>query len=81
VFEHTVDGVQEFTFDRDQGLHFQFAVGQQVLVESPQVGIMADGDEGRHVEAAAQVAVAGLADANFFVHRGAGGTSISKFQP
>jgi len=52
-----------------------------VLVESPQVGIMADGDEGRHVEAAAQVAVAGLADANFFVHRGAGGTSISKFQP
>ena len=32
VFEHTVDGVQEFTFDGDQGLHFQCAVGQQVLV-------------------------------------------------
>ena len=70
IFEHGMEGVQEFAHDGDQGLHFEFAFGEQVLIEGSQVGIKLHGDQGGHVEAVAQVLIAGLADARLLVHRG-----------
>jgi hypothetical protein len=64
-FEHGVEGVQEFAHDGDEGLHFDFALGEQMLIEGAQVGVVAHGDEGGHVEGVAQVFIAGLADAGF----------------
>jgi hypothetical protein len=32
-FEHGVESVQEFAHDGDQGLHFEFAFGEQVLIQ------------------------------------------------
>ena len=69
VFEHGVNGVQEFAHDGDEGLHFEFAFGQQVLIESAQVGVVLDGDESGHKQGVAQVFISGLGDARFFVHR------------
>jgi hypothetical protein len=34
VFEHGVDGVQEFAHHGDQSLLFAFSLGQQVLIEA-----------------------------------------------
>lgn len=73
VFEHAVESVKEFAHDGDEGLHFSFAALDEVEVESAQVGLMADGDQGGHVEGATQVAVTGFADAGFLVHGAAGG--------
>jgi hypothetical protein len=44
MFEHAEEGVQEFAHDGDEGLHFGFAAGDKVKVESAQVGLMTDGD-------------------------------------
>ena len=69
VFEHTEDGVQEFTHNGDQGDHFEFSFGSQVLIESAQLGLAANGHQGGHIEGAAQMSVAGLADAALLVDR------------
>lgn len=65
--------MEEFSHDGCEGLHFGLAAGQQAEVESSQMRLMANGDEGGHVESAAQVPIAGLADARFLMHGGAGG--------
>ena len=44
-----------------------------MVIESAQMGIVAHGHEGGHIEGAAPVAIAGLADGRFFVHRAARG--------
>jgi hypothetical protein len=44
VFEHAEDGVQELTHGGDEGLELGFAALDEVLIEGPQVGNMADGD-------------------------------------
>jgi len=44
MFEHAEDGVQKFTHDGDQGLHFGFAALDEVQVESAQMRFMAEGD-------------------------------------
>jgi hypothetical protein len=72
MFEHTKHGVQEFALDGDEGLHFLFPSSQKVFIKTPQVRIVPDGDEGRHVKISAQVAIAGLRDADFFMHGSAG---------
>ena len=73
MFEDAEDGVQELAHDRDQGLQFCFAASEQTVIESAQVGIMPDRDQGGHIEGATQVAVSGLADAGLSAHGGAGG--------
>jgi hypothetical protein len=37
---------------RPEGGHFRFAVGQPAFIERADIGVMADGDEGRHRELA-----------------------------
>ena len=69
-FEHGVKGMQEFAHDSDQGLHFMFALGEQVMIEGAQVGLVLDGDQRGHEQGVAQVGIAGLADARPFVHGG-----------
>jgi hypothetical protein len=49
-FEHGVESVQEFAHNGDQGLHFEFTLGEQMLIEGAQVRIVLDGDQGRHEE-------------------------------
>ena len=41
VPEHPVDGVEQLAHDGHQGLHFEFASRQQVLIESLEMGIVA----------------------------------------
>ncbi len=55
------------------GLHLEFAFGQQVLVERAQMRVEADRHQGGHIERAAEMAIAGFADARFFVDRAARG--------
>ena len=73
VFPHAEDGVQELAHDGDQGLEFFFAPVEQMVIEGAQMRIVLHGDQGGHIESAAQVAVAGLADARLFVDRAARG--------
>ena len=56
MFEHAEDSVKQFAHDGDQGDPFGFAAGAQMFVEGMQVGLPANGDQGGHVEGAAQVA-------------------------
>ena len=71
MFEHAEDGVKQFPHDSDQGDHLGFAASAQMLIEGVQVGLTAKGDQGRHVEGAAQVEVAVFADARLLMHGGA----------
>lgn len=71
--EHAVDGMQQFAHHRDEGDHLGFALGAEVLIESPQVRLMPNGHQGGHVESAPQVGVAGFADAGLLAQRGARG--------
>jgi len=43
-FEDSVDGVEQFACDGDEGLHLGFVARHQVLVEGLDVWIMLDGD-------------------------------------
>jgi adenylosuccinate synthase len=47
-FEHGMESMQEFAHDDDQRLHFEFATGQQMLIEGAQVRVVLDGDQGGH---------------------------------
>jgi hypothetical protein len=47
-FEHGMESVQEFAHDGDQGLHFEFALREQMLIEGAQVRVVLDGDQGGH---------------------------------
>ena len=67
-FEHGVESVHEFAHDGDQGLHFEFALGEQMLIEGAQVRVVLDGDQGGHEQSVAQVFIAGLADARLPMH-------------
>lgn len=71
MLEHAEDGVEEFTHGGDQGLHLGFAARLNVCVVGANLVLVLDGDQGGHVERPPQVFVAGLGDANFFVHRSA----------
>ena len=73
MFVESVDGVEEFAHDGGEGLSFSFAAGEEALVEGVEVGIAVGGDEGGHVEGAADMSVADLTDARAFVDRGARG--------
>ena len=71
-FEDAVDGVEQFAGDGDEGLHFGFVAGDQVLIEGFDVGVLLGRDQCGHVEDAAQVSVSGAADAGRLVDGGAG---------
>jgi len=60
MLEHAVDRVQQFAHRRNQGLHFAFSLGQQMLIESAQVRLMTHGDQSGHVQGPAQVSIARL---------------------
>jgi hypothetical protein len=45
MFEHAVDGVQQFAHDGGQGDHLRFALGAQMLIERAQVRLMANGHQ------------------------------------
>ena len=77
--EHAEDGVQDLTGDGHQGLQFGFAACQQSLIKSAQMGIVAHRDESGHVQGAAQVAVAGSADARRFMD-GTAGVAMSRIE-
>jgi hypothetical protein len=36
-FEHGMESMQEFAHDGDQGLHFEFALSEQMLIEGARV--------------------------------------------
>ena len=61
MFEHAIDGVQQFAHHGDEGDHLGFALGAEVLIESPQVRLVPNGHQGGHVESAAQVNLPGSA--------------------
>ena len=48
--EHGVEGVEQFAHDGHQGLHLEFAGGQQVLIEAAEVRIVPHRHQGRHIE-------------------------------
>src|SRR3972149_6224277 len=73
MFEDAKDGVQELPHDGDEGLEFGFAFAEQMLIEGTQRGIVLHGNQSGHKEGGAQMAIAGLADAGFSPHGGAGG--------
>src|ERR1035437_4851219 len=50
VFPHAEDSVQELPHDGDEGLHFGFAFGEQMLIEGAEMGIVTHGNEGGHRE-------------------------------
>jgi len=65
--------MQELTHHGADGLDLlEAAVRDKVAVVAPDMGVVACGAQGGHVEGDAQVAVAGLGQAWFFVHAGAG---------
>jgi hypothetical protein len=37
-FEHGVESMQEFAYNGDQGLHFEFALSKQMLIEGASAG-------------------------------------------
>ncbi len=68
-----MDSHQEFPHHGADGLDLlEAAVRDEVAVVAPDMGVVACGAQGGHVEGDAQVAVAGLGQAWFFVHAGAG---------
>ncbi len=68
-----MDSHQEFPHHGADGLDLlETAVRDEVAVVAPDMGVVACGAQGGHVEGDAQVAVAGLGQAWFFVHAGAG---------
>ena len=69
-FEHGMESMQEFAHDGDQGLHFEFAVGEQMLIEGAQVRVVLDGDQGGHEQSVAEMFIADLADARLLMHGG-----------
>src|SRR5271157_1501629 len=69
-FEHGVESMQEFAHDGDQGLHFEFALGEQMLVEGAQVRVVLDGDQGGHEESMTQVLITCLANTRLLMHGG-----------
>ena len=73
VFPHTEDSVQELPHDGDEGLHFGFAFAEQMLIEGAKMRIVPHGHQGGHKEGAAQVTIAGLANAGLFVDGAARG--------
>ncbi len=68
MFEHTEDGMEEFAHDGDQSNHLGLAASSQMFIEGAPVGLAAKGDQGGHVEGAAQVDVAAFAEARLLVH-------------
>ena len=69
-FEHGVESVQEFAHDGDQGLHFEFALGEQMLIEGAQVRVVLDGDQGGHEESMTQVFITCVANTLLIMHGG-----------
>src|SRR5208337_1449230 len=72
-FEHGVESMQEFAHDGDQGLHFEFALGEQMLVEGAQVRVVLDGDQGRHEESMTEMFITCLANTRLLMHGGSRG--------
>ena len=72
-FEHGMEGVQEFAHDGDQGLHFEFALGQQMLIEGAQVRVVLDGHQSRHEKGMTQMFIAWFANTRLLMYRGSRG--------
>src|SRR5260370_3351383 len=67
-FEDAEDGVEQFAGDRHEGLELGFVASLKGLVEGLEVRVEANGDEGRHIESASEMAVAVAADAGEQMH-------------
>jgi hypothetical protein len=63
-----MDGVKQLSGDSDHGLQLGLVARLEQLIKRLQVRIPSHRDQRRHVESAAQVAIAGAADAREFVH-------------
>lgn len=50
MLEHALDGVQQLAHGGGEGDSLVFAPRSQVLVKGSQIKLMADGDQGGHVE-------------------------------
>jgi hypothetical protein len=62
VMEHAPDRVEQPAHDGDERHLLLFAAGEQVLVGGFYLRAALDGDQGRHEQGQAQVAIAGAAD-------------------
>lgn len=72
--EHAMDGMQELAHDGANGLDLlQSPILDQVAIIALNVFVMARRTQGGHVQAAAQIAVSGLAQTRLFVDAGARG--------
>ena len=50
--------------------HFGFTVGQQAFIERANIRVMADGDEGRHIQLAPDPRRSGFGQVGFIAHTG-----------
>jgi hypothetical protein len=72
-FEHAMDAEQEFSHGGDDGDHLGLvALIDEVAVALGDDGFVLDGDQGRHVESGAQIAIARFGDVAMAIEAGAG---------
>ncbi len=67
-FEDSVDGVEHFAGNGHERLQFGFVARLKSIVEGSHVRVPSHCCQSRHIECAAQVAVAGAADARTLMH-------------
>jgi hypothetical protein len=70
MFNDAKADLGQLAHGRPEGRHFGFTLGQQAFIEGVDIGVMADGDEGRHLELAPHPSRAGFRQLGFVAHTG-----------